>query len=63
MHTAKIVNWEEEGSWIGCLEEFPDHWTQGDTLEDLEPHLCDLYQDLTSDELPGIRRVADIAVE
>lgn len=62
MRTAKIVYWEEEGSWIGYLEEFPDYWTQGDTLEDLESHLCDLYKDLTSDELPGIRRVADIAV-
>ena len=24
MQTAKIVYWEEEGSWIGYLEEFPD---------------------------------------
>ena len=62
MQTAKIVYWEEEGAWIGYLEEFPDYWTQGETLEDLESHLCDLYKDLTSDELPRIRRVADIAV-
>ncbi len=62
MRTAKIVCWEEEGFWIGYLEEFPDYRTQGSTLEDLESHLCDLYKDLTSDELPGIRRVADIAV-
>ena len=62
MQTAKIVYWEEEGAWIGYLEEFPDYWTQGDTLEELESHLCDLYKDLTSDELPRIRRVADIAV-
>ena len=62
MHTAKIVYWEEEGAWIGYLEEFPDYWTQGDTLEDLESHLCDSCKDLTSDELPGIRKVADIAV-
>ena len=62
MHTAKIVYWEEDGSWIGYLQEFPDYWTQGDTLGDLESHLRDLYTDLTSDELPGIRRVADIAV-
>jgi len=62
MQTAKIVYWEEEGSWIGYLEEFPDYWAQGDTPEDLKSHLCDLYKDLTSDELPGIRRVAHIAV-
>ncbi len=62
MNTAKIVYSEEDGSWIGYLREFPDYWTQGDTLEDLESHLRDLYNNLTSDELPGIRRVADIAV-
>lgn len=62
MHTAKIVYWEEEGSWIGYLEEFPDYRTQGKTLEDLESQLCDLYKDLTSDELPGFRSGADIAV-
>ena len=62
MQTAKIVYWEEEGAWVGYLEEFSDYRTQGDTLEDLESHLCDLYKDLTRDELPGIRRVAEIAV-
>ena len=62
MHTVKIVYWEEDGSWIGYLQEFPDYWTQGDTPEDLEAHLRDLYADITSGELPGIRRVADIAV-
>ena len=59
MQTAKIVYWEEAGSWLGYLQEFPDYWTQGDTLEDLETHLRDLYQNLTSGDLPGIRRVAD----
>ena len=62
MHTAKIVDWEEDGSCIGYLQELPDYRTQGDSLEDLEFHLRDLYKDFTSDELPGIRRVADIAV-
>ena len=62
MRTTKIVYWEEDGSWIGYLQEFPDYWTQGGTLEDLESHLRDLYADLTSGGLLGIRRVADIAV-
>ena len=62
MRTTKIVYWEEDGSWIGYLQEFPDYWTQGDTWEDLESHLRDLYADLTSGGLLGIRRVADIAV-
>ena len=62
MYTTKIVYWEEGGFWIGYLREFPDYWTQGGTLEDLESHLRDLYSELTSGELPGIRKVADLAV-
>lgn len=61
-HGQDCLVGREEGSWIGYLEEFPDYWTQEDTLRDLESHLCDLNPDRTSDELPGIRKVADIAV-
>jgi len=62
MNTAEIVYWEEDGAWSGNLQEFPGYWTQGDTLETLESHLRDLYTDLASDELLGIRRVAEIGV-
>ena len=34
----------------------PDYLTQGESLEDLEDNLRDLYRDLTSGEIPGIRR-------
>ncbi len=60
VRTTKIVYWQEEEWWLGYLEEFPDYWTQGTTLEDLEEHLRDLHADLTSGELPGIRHVADL---
>ena len=48
--------------WLGYLEEFPDYWTQGQTVEDLQENLPDLYRDLTSGEIPGIRRVAEMSV-
>ena len=51
-----FVYWEEDGAWIGYFQEYPDYWTQGDTLDDLKEHLKDLYHDLTSGQLPGIRR-------
>ncbi len=57
-----MVYWRHEDWWLGYLEEFPDYWTQGETFEDLQEHLRDLYKDLTSGELPGIRRVADLSV-
>jgi hypothetical protein len=44
--------------WLGYFEEFPDYLTQGESLKELEENLVDLYRDLTSGEIPGIRRVA-----
>jgi predicted RNase H-like HicB family nuclease len=42
--------------------EFPDYLTQGETLSELEENLRDLYLDLTSGEIPGIRRIAELKV-
>lgn len=43
--------------------EFPDYLTQGETLLELEENLRDLYRDLTNGEIPGVRGVAELAVE
>ena len=60
--TTRMVYWQEDEWWLGYLEEFPDYWRQGETLEDLKDHLRALYLDLTSRELPGIRRVAELTL-
>ena len=62
MQLVKIVYWQERDGWIGYLQDYPDYWTQGETLEDLKDHLRDLYRDVTSGELPGIRKVEDLVV-
>lgn len=36
MHTIKIVVWEEDCAWLGYLQDYPDYWTQGETLDDLK---------------------------
>jgi hypothetical protein len=48
--------------WLGYLDEFPDYLTQGESLEDLRAHLVSLYQDLTSGELPCVRRRGELEV-
>ena len=48
--------------WLGYFEEFPDYLTQGKTLAELQQNLRDLYKDLISGEIPGIRRVAELAL-
>jgi predicted RNase H-like HicB family nuclease len=62
MSVVKIVVWEEEGDWLGYLQDYPDYWTQGDSEEDLKEHLKDLYAHITSGSIPGIRRVEDLVV-
>lgn len=58
----KYVYWQDGGVWLGYLEEYPDYMTQGDTLQDLEENLRDIYRDLTSGEIPAVRRVAELRV-
>jgi hypothetical protein len=62
MSTARYVHWQDGGMWLGYFEEFPDYLTQGETVEELRENLRDLYRDLTSGEIPGIRRVAELSV-
>jgi hypothetical protein len=44
------------------LEEYPDYLTQGQTLEELQEHLRDLYEELSSGRIPGVRRVAELRI-
>jgi hypothetical protein len=45
--------WEAaEGGYIGFINQCPDYWTQGETIEELETMLKSLYQDIqTFDEI------------
>ena len=39
--------WEaKEGGYIGYLNQYPDYWTQGDSIEELEKMLGSLYRDI-----------------
>ncbi len=46
MQTVKFVYWEDDGAWLGYLQDYPDYWTQGASLDDLKEHLRDLYGDI-----------------
>jgi len=62
MNTVRYVYWQDEGKWLGYIEEFPDYMTQGDTLEELRENLKDIYDDLTRGKVPGVRHVAELSV-
>lgn len=58
---AKITHWrEKDGKFLGFLNDYPDHWTQGENLDDLREHLRDLYQLFTSESIPGIRQQEEL---
>jgi hypothetical protein len=62
MEKKRFVYWKEDDMWIGYLEEYPDYWTQGESLEEFKENLRDLYKDLTSGAIPCVRRVDELEV-
>jgi hypothetical protein len=62
MNTARYVRWQDGEMRLGYLEEFPDYLTQGESLAELEENLRDLYRDLTSGEIPCVRRIAQLTI-
>ena len=48
--------WQDDGNWVGFLDDFPDYLTQGESFEDLKVHLLNLYEDLVCGEIPFVRR-------
>jgi predicted RNase H-like HicB family nuclease len=63
MTTVRYVQWQDGDDWLGFLEEYPDYWTQGETIAELEENLRDLYRDLTGGAMPGVRRVAELQID
>ena len=48
METRKFVYYQEDEMWVGWLEEYPDYWTQGETLDELKGNLKDIHNDLSA---------------
>jgi len=62
METKRYVYYEDDGLLVGWLEEYPDYRTQGETMDQLQDHLLDLYKELTSGEIPCVRRVGELSI-
>ena len=61
--TTKFTYWQEgDGMFLGYLNDYPDHWTQGETLQDLKEHLRDLHTTFTAERIPGIKKVEELEV-
>ena len=63
MRKMKFTYWKEpDGRYLGYLNDYPDHWTQGVDLQDLREHLVDLFEMFAAEDIPGIRRVAELEI-
>ena len=62
MKTVRYIYWQDGDMWLGYFEEYPDYMTQGQTLEELQANLKDLYEDLTGGQIPGVRKVAELQI-
>ena len=60
---ARYTYWlETDETYLGCLNEYPDHWTQGESLDDLKANLRDLFEIFKGDNVPGIRKVSELEI-
>ncbi len=62
VQTTRYIYWQDVDMWLGYLEEYPDYMTQGETLDELQLNLRDIYQELSSGNIPGVRRVGDLQI-
>lgn len=60
---AKVTYWmESDGRYLGFLNDYPDHWTQGEDLEDLKARLRDLFELFAQEPIPGIRKELELEI-
>jgi predicted RNase H-like HicB family nuclease len=57
MQTIKYIYWQEDDAWLGYLADYPDYWTQGESLDDLLDHLRELYTDIVNGLEPSHRNI------
>ena len=62
METKKFVYYQEDDMWVGWLEEYPDYRTQGVTLDELQENLQDIYKELTTGDIPHIRKIGELVI-
>lgn len=60
MEKVRFIFWQDDDAWLGHLEEYPDYMTQGKTLDDLKAHLLDLHKELRGEQIPCVRRLAEL---
>lgn len=62
MKTIKYTFWEDEEFFIGFLNDYPEYETQGFSKDELLENLKSLLEDISSGEIPFIKKVEEFAI-
>lgn len=62
MKHVSFTYWVDGDYYIGYLNDFPDYWTQGISLEELTNNLKALFEDVETEGIPYIRHVSELVI-
>ena len=59
-----IVYKEQEGWFVGHIQEYPDYESQGKTLEELRDNLIEIHKDITKGLVPDAEpfQILEVAI-
>ena len=60
--SLEYTYWQDGDMWLGYFDAYPDYMTQGETMDELNENLIDIYKELTGGYIPAIRRHAELMV-
>jgi predicted RNase H-like HicB family nuclease len=60
--TQKFTYWKDGKYWLGYLNIYPDYMSQGSSLQELKDNLKDIYNGLTSGDIPSVRKVGELKI-
>lgn len=52
---TNIIYKEENGWFVGHIQEYPDYESQGKTLDELKENLLDIYEDINKGLVPDAK--------
>lgn len=62
MKNVKFVYWQDGAFWLGYLRDYPDFMTQGESFEELQENLKDIYDEVVQSNIPLTTKVGELAV-
>lgn len=62
MTKLKYTYFKDDKFFVGWFEDYPDYRTQGETLEELQENLKDIYYEITQGTVPGMRYTGELVV-